>query len=63
MVTIPERNRSSSRFSLVFAAEWLWPKSRAVVVLRYAGIAAVILPIVGAAVFGFVAGMRGARTH
>jgi hypothetical protein len=50
-------------FSLMFAADWLWPKSRAVVVLRYLAIAAVVLPIVGAAVFGLVAGMRGGRAH
>ncbi len=50
-------------FTLMFAADWLWPKSPAVVVLRYVAIASVVLPMVGAVVFGFVAGMRGARTH
>jgi hypothetical protein len=44
--------------SLMFVAEWRWPRSTAVVALRYAAIAAVVLPLVGAAVLGVLGGLR-----
>jgi hypothetical protein len=49
--------------SLMFVAEWVWPKSPAVVVLKYVALASAVLPVAVAVVFGLLAGMRGARTH
>lgn len=47
--------------SMMFVGNWLWPKSPAVVVLKFIAIAMVIVPILGAALFGAIAGMHAAR--